>query len=186
MGWYRELIERHQGEGDLPDTGLETDILAELRAQELEDATVADDEMAGDWDELFQAAAEVCIRNRTGSTSLLQRRLSIGYGRAARIVDQLFDAGVIGDSVGSKGREVLMSIDELEAFMHVGAVIDAFQESRGWPDWPCRSVGMGPQSALAQAVEPLSLARGDRRALRACDPLLCGLHAAPLRAAARR
>ena len=120
MGWYRELIERHQGEGDLPDTGLETDILAELRAQELEDATVADDEMAGDWDELFQAAAEVCIRNRTGSTSLLQRRLSIGYGRAARIVDQLFDAGVIGDSVGSKGREVLMSIDELEAFMHWG------------------------------------------------------------------
>ena len=120
MGWYRELIERHQGEGDLPDTGLETDILAELRAQELEDATVADDEMAGDWDELFQAAAEVCIRNRTGSTSLLQRRLSIGYGRAARIVDQLFDAGVIGDSVGSKGREVLMSIDELEAFIHWG------------------------------------------------------------------
>ena len=120
MGWYRELIERHPGEGDLPDTGIETDILEELGGQELEDSTVTADEMAGDWDELFQAAAEVCIQNGTGSTSLLQRRLSIGYGRAARIVDQLFDTGVIGDSDGSKGREVLMSMDELEAFMRWG------------------------------------------------------------------
>ena len=120
MGWYRELIERHPGEGDLPDTGIETDILEELRGQELEDSTVTADEMAGDWDELFQAAAEVCIQNGTGSTSLLQRRLSIGYGRAARIVDQLFDTGVIGDSDGSKGREVLMSMNELEAFIRWG------------------------------------------------------------------
>ena len=120
MGWYTELIERHQGEGDIPDTGLETDILEELRGQELEDATIAAEEIAGDWDELFQASAEVCIQNGTGSTSLLQRRLSIGYGRAARIVDQLFDAGVIGDSDGSKGREVLMSLDELGAFMRGG------------------------------------------------------------------
>ena len=120
MGWYTELIERHQGEGDIPDTGLETDILEELRGQELEDATIAAEEIAGDWDELFQASAEVCIQNGTGSTSLLQRRLSIGYGRAARIVDQLFDAGVIGDSDGSKGREVLMSLDELGALMRGG------------------------------------------------------------------
>ena len=120
MGWYTEFIERHQGEGDIPDTGRETDILEELRGQELEDATIAAEEIAGDWDELFQASAEVCIQNGTGSTSLLQRRLSIGYGRAARIVDQLFDAGVIGDSDGSKGREVLMSLDELGALMRGG------------------------------------------------------------------
>ena len=120
MGWYTELIERHQGEGDIADTGTETDILEELRGQELEDAAIVAEEFAGDWDELFQASAEVCIQNGTGSTSLLQRRLSIGYGRAARIVDQLFDAGVIGDSDGSKGREVLMSMDELEAFMRGG------------------------------------------------------------------
>ena len=120
MAWYTELIERHQEEGDILETGLETDILEEMRDRELDDATVAADEMAGDWDDLFQASAEVCIQNGTGSTSLLQRRLSIGYGRAARIVDQLFDAGVIGDSDGSKGREVLMSMDELEAFMRWG------------------------------------------------------------------
>jgi S-DNA-T family DNA segregation ATPase FtsK/SpoIIIE len=119
MGWYSELIERQQGKGEIPETGEETDILEEIRGQELEDA-VLDEDIVGDWDELFQAAAEVCVQNGTGSTSLLQRRLSIGYGRAARIVDQLFDAGVIGDSDGSKGREVLMSMDELELFMRGG------------------------------------------------------------------
>jgi S-DNA-T family DNA segregation ATPase FtsK/SpoIIIE len=119
MGWYSELIERQQGEGEIPDTGEEADILEELRGQEIEDAASVED-IVGDWDELFQAAAEVCVQNGTGSTSLLQRRLSIGYGRAARIVDQLFDAGVIGDSDGSKAREVLMSMDELDLFMHGG------------------------------------------------------------------
>ncbi|GIS81229.1 MAG: hypothetical protein CM1200mP14_27950 [Gammaproteobacteria bacterium] len=64
---------------------------------------------------MFQEAAEVCIQNGTGSTSLLQRRLSIGYGRAARIVDQLFDAGVLGPSDGAKGREVLMSMSDLSS-----------------------------------------------------------------------
>ena len=119
MGWYSELIERQQGEGEIPDTGEEADILEELRGQEIEDAASVED-IVGDWDELFHTAAEVCVQNGTGSTSLLQRRLSIGYGRAARIVDQLFDAGVIGDSDGSKGREVLMSMDELDLFMRGG------------------------------------------------------------------
>jgi DNA segregation ATPase FtsK/SpoIIIE, S-DNA-T family len=116
MGWYAELIERHGGEGDAPEApALETDILDELRSQELEDAATAVEEIAGDWDDLFRAAAEVCVQNQGGSTSLLQRRLSIGYGRAARIVDQLHDAGVLGPSDGSKGREVLVSLDELDA-----------------------------------------------------------------------
>ena len=48
------------------------------------------------------------------------RRLSIGYGRAARIVDQLFDAGVLGPSDGSKGREVLVSMDELDVICGAG------------------------------------------------------------------
>jgi len=121
MGWYVELLERHGAvDESLPAPGLETDILEELRGQELEDAAAAVEEIAGDWDELFRAAAEVCIQNGGGSTSLLQRRLSIGYGRAARIVDQLHDAGVLGPSDGSKGREVLVSMDELDAICGVG------------------------------------------------------------------
>jgi S-DNA-T family DNA segregation ATPase FtsK/SpoIIIE len=120
MGWYVELLEkRGETEPVLPTPGLETDILEELRGQELEDAAAAVEEIAGDWDELFRAAAEVCIQNGGGSTSLLQRRLSIGYGRAARIVDQLQDAGVLGPSDGAKGREVLVSMGELDAICGV-------------------------------------------------------------------
>src|SRR5690606_11033036 len=117
MGWYIDLLERRgaevrqeEQEEEIP----ETDILDELRSQEQEDAAAQVEEIAGDWDELFRAAAEVCIQNQGGSTSLLQRRLSIGYGRAARIVDQLHDAGVLGPADGSKGREVLIGMDELD------------------------------------------------------------------------
>ena len=115
MGWYIKLLEHHQELSDAPRPESESDILVELRGQELDDATTAAEEIAGDWDELFKAAGEVCIQNGSASTSLLQRRLSIGYGRAARIIDQLHDASVIGASDGSKGREVLMDMDELEA-----------------------------------------------------------------------
>jgi S-DNA-T family DNA segregation ATPase FtsK/SpoIIIE len=116
MSWYVELLERH-GVVEVVEerTGLETDILEELKGQELEDAEIAAEEIAGDWDELFRSAAELCIQNGGGSTSLLQRRLSIGYGRAARIVDQLQEAGVLGPSEGAKGREVLLGLDELDA-----------------------------------------------------------------------
>ena len=121
MGWYIELLERRGEAEDRPEEPIpETDILDELKSQELDDAAAQVEEIAGDWDELFRAAAEVCIQNGTGSTSLLQRRLSIGYGRAARIVDQLHDAGVIGPSDGPKGREVLVSMDELDAICGAG------------------------------------------------------------------
>jgi S-DNA-T family DNA segregation ATPase FtsK/SpoIIIE len=116
MAWYVELLERHAAARGLAvDASEEPDILEEVRGQELEDAAAAVEEIAGDWDELFRAAAEVCVQNGGGSTSLLQRRLSIGYGRAARIVDQLFEAGVLGPSEGSKGREVLVSLEDLDA-----------------------------------------------------------------------
>jgi DNA segregation ATPase FtsK/SpoIIIE, S-DNA-T family len=121
MSWYIELLERHAEEQDVPtDLSEEPDILEELRGQELEDAAAMVEEIAGDWDELFRAAAEVCVQNGGGSTSLLQRKLSIGYGRAARIVDQLFDAGVLGPSEGSKGREVLVSLDDLDSICGAG------------------------------------------------------------------
>jgi len=124
MAWYAELLERHAEAGELPPAPsvLERDILEEVRSSELIDAAEAAEAISGDWDELFRAAAEVCIQNGGGSTSLLQRRLSIGYGRAARIVDQLQDAGVLGPSDGAKGREVLMDLGELDAFLAGGDV----------------------------------------------------------------
>lgn len=69
-------------------------------------------------DELFEEAARLFIRHQRGSTSLLQRRLEIGYARAARIVDQLEEAGVVGPGKGSKEREVLLeSESELEGIL---------------------------------------------------------------------
>ena len=65
-------------------------------------------------DDRFWDAAEVCIQHNQGSTSLLQRRLKIGYGRAARVVDQLHDAGILGPPDGSKAREVLLTHSDLE------------------------------------------------------------------------
>src|SRR2546426_272926 len=65
-------------------------------------------------DPLFRQAAEVCIQNQIGSTSLLQRRMSIGYGRAARVIDQLEQAGILGPANGSKPRDVLVGFEELD------------------------------------------------------------------------
>ncbi len=114
-GWYREMRERG-ALGSEPPPSPEADILEIVRARE-EEASREEDDFAGDWDELFRDAAEVCIQSGQGSTSLLQRRLRIGYGRAARIVDQLHDAGVLGPPDGSKPREVTMGSDQLQRMM---------------------------------------------------------------------
>ncbi|MBL1212305.1 MAG: DNA translocase FtsK [Ignavibacteriae bacterium] len=65
-----------------------------------------------DVDPEFEEAARVIVRHQQGSVSLLQRRLSLGYARAARIVDQLEQAGIVGASMGSKAREVLVENEE--------------------------------------------------------------------------
>src|SRR6056297_1399421 len=59
-------------------------------------------------DELFNDAARVVVINQMGSTSMIQRKFSIGYNRAGRIMDQLEAAGVVGPSEGSKARQVLI------------------------------------------------------------------------------
>lgn len=65
-----------------------------------------------DLDPMFEEAARVVVRHQQGSVSLLQRRLKLGYSRAARIVDQLEQAGVVGPSEGSKAREVIVENEE--------------------------------------------------------------------------
>ena len=117
MRWYREQIELRSRGLEVHGTDKESDILEQIRRHELEE--VVGSSMGGDgksdWDELFKAAAEICIQHEQGSTSLLQRRLKIGYGRAARIVDQLHDAGILGPPEGSKARDVLLGTEELDA-----------------------------------------------------------------------
>ncbi|HEY6829203.1 MAG TPA: DNA translocase FtsK, partial [Gemmatimonadaceae bacterium] len=95
---------------------VEPDILEAVRQKEALEAGQAEGEAAdvGDRDKLFREAAEVVVQNQQGSTSLLQRRLKVGYGRAARIIDQLHSAGVLGPPDGSKPRDVLVGLDELD------------------------------------------------------------------------
>ena len=75
--------------------------------------------VSGDVDELFKDAAHVIVRAQQGSVSLLQRKLSVGYTRAARLVDQLEEAGIVGPFEGSKAREVLVTSEfDLEAILN--------------------------------------------------------------------
>lgn len=67
---------------------------------------------ATDLDPMFEEAARVIVRHQQGSVSLLQRKLKLGYSRAARIVDQLEDAGIVGPNDGSKARQVLVENEE--------------------------------------------------------------------------
>jgi DNA segregation ATPase FtsK/SpoIIIE, S-DNA-T family len=107
MDWYRAA------EADRP--AREEDILEMVRAREAEEAGT-DEDLAffDERDALFRQAAEICVQFQQGSTSLLQRRLRIGYGRAARIIDQLHHAGVLGPPDGSKPREVLVGMESIE------------------------------------------------------------------------
>ncbi len=66
-----------------------------------------------DQDALFDEAKKEVITSGKASTSLLQRRLKVGYSRAARLIDELEEAGVIGPGQGAKPREILMTKDEL-------------------------------------------------------------------------
>lgn len=85
--------------------------------KEIEEKAVKDkkspfegEEEEDNYDPLFEKAAEVVIESGTASTSFLQRKLSVGYARGAKIIDQLQDYGVIGPSEGSKPRKVLMNM----------------------------------------------------------------------------
>jgi S-DNA-T family DNA segregation ATPase FtsK/SpoIIIE len=62
-------------------------------------------------DSLFDDAARLIVQNQLGSTSLLQRRMKLGYNRAGRLMDQLESAGIVGPNLGSKAREVLIKTE---------------------------------------------------------------------------
>ncbi len=119
MSWYTSERERRAGVA----AGLEaaavvpeSDILETVRALDAgEDGGGDEDGPDGDRDARFREAAELVIHQRQGSTSLLQRRMKVGYGRAARMIDQLEEAGVLAPSDGaSKPREVLVGLAELD------------------------------------------------------------------------
>jgi S-DNA-T family DNA segregation ATPase FtsK/SpoIIIE len=122
MGWYEERKAAKRAafaaQGLVLDdsANAEDDIIAKVREREAEEAgqNEGDAGEAGDRDKLFREAAEVVVQHQQGSTSLLQRRLKVGYGRAARIIDQLHTAGVLGPPDGSKPRDVLVGLEDID------------------------------------------------------------------------
>jgi DNA segregation ATPase FtsK/SpoIIIE-like protein len=84
--------------------------------------------MSDDLDELFKNAVEIVVQYDRVNASILQRRLSIGYARSARIIDQLETAGVVGPMDGSKPREVLIRSAE-ELFGKEGSLSQSKQEN---------------------------------------------------------
>jgi S-DNA-T family DNA segregation ATPase FtsK/SpoIIIE len=119
--WYSDRKEERDEAlkklGRPPREDQESNIMDFIAATEADADSQGNISSTSDRDALFRDAAEVCIQNQMGSTSLLQRRLRIGYGRAARIVDQLEDAGILGPSDDSKAREVRISATQIDEYM---------------------------------------------------------------------
>ena len=65
-------------------------------------------------DELFDDAVRIVLETKRGSVSLLQRRLSVGYARASRMIEMMAAAGILGEYKGSQAREVMMTLEEYE------------------------------------------------------------------------
>jgi len=74
-----------------------------------------------DRDSLFEDAARLIVQNQIGSTSLLQRRMKLGYNRAGRLMDQLEAAGIVGPNQGSKARDVLIKT-EMDLLQHLSSL----------------------------------------------------------------
>ena len=79
--------------------------------EKLEAASAATDDVTEEDEELVEKCIEIIRQEKRASTSLLQRRLRLGYTRAARIVDILEQRGILGPGEGAKPREILVDLD---------------------------------------------------------------------------
>ena len=95
-------------------TFLKTQGQPETKDESLLEQTAALDQTDGSEDDLYEEAMRLVVLHQQASTSMLQRRLKVGYSRAARLLDLLQERGIVGPSEGAKGREVLVTEHDLE------------------------------------------------------------------------
>ena len=91
---------------------------------------MAEDDDDAERDPLFDDAVRIVLESKRGSVSLLQRRLTIGYSRSSRLIEQMADAGIIGAYKGSQAREVNLTVEEWDA-LKAQAEADAEAEADG-------------------------------------------------------
>jgi S-DNA-T family DNA segregation ATPase FtsK/SpoIIIE len=126
---------KNQGESQYDET-----IAQEIEAKAVQDKKSSPFEDDGDGeqlDALFDKAVDVVLETGTASTSFLQRKLSVGYARGAKIIDQLQEKGIIGPANGSKPREILISRQqwlEMQAYSGNGEFTAANTEQMSFDD----------------------------------------------------
>jgi S-DNA-T family DNA segregation ATPase FtsK/SpoIIIE len=128
---------RKQGEPELRE-----DLLEEVETDDATIAGVAEDELSPDEDPLLEDAIRLVVEMGTASTSMLQRRLRLGYTRAGRLIDMLERRNVISGYEGSKPRQVLVGAGDVERF-----VANLRERDAG----PAQAV---PAEAVVEASEP--------------------------------
>ena len=102
----RDVVRHWHAQGGQPE--------AIVGIENVNDGPSGQDGMGDDDDELLTQARDLVVRSQLGSTSMLQRKLRVGFARAGRLMDLLEQAGVVGPSEGSKARAVLMTPEELD------------------------------------------------------------------------
>jgi S-DNA-T family DNA segregation ATPase FtsK/SpoIIIE len=128
---------RRQGEPELRE-----DLLDEVEAEDAVVAAGAEDELSPDEDPLLEDAIRLVVEMGTASTSMLQRRLRLGYTRAGRLIDMLERRNVISGYEGSKPRQVLVGAGDVER------VIANLRERDGTPP------PAPPDDTLSEPAEP--------------------------------